>query len=60
VWHNFALSAGVFVHNSKDLVDALAGVAFHVSQMPIIRDRKPIFGGWSERNQSSRATRSRI
>ena len=24
-YHNFALSAGVFVHNSKDLADAVAG-----------------------------------
>lgn len=28
-WHNFALSAGVFVHNSKDCADALAGVCYH-------------------------------
>jgi hypothetical protein len=26
VWNNFALSAGVFVHNSKDCADAVAGV----------------------------------
>ncbi len=28
LWSNFALSEGVFVHNSKDCADALAGVAF--------------------------------
>jgi hypothetical protein len=27
-WHNFALSEGVFVHNSKDLADALCGMVF--------------------------------
>lgn len=26
---NFALSAGVFVHNSKDVVDAVAGAVYH-------------------------------
>lgn len=28
-YHNFALSAGVFVHNSKDLADAVAGAAYN-------------------------------
>lgn len=28
-WHNFALSGGVFVHNSKDEADALAGSVFN-------------------------------
>ena len=28
-WHNFALSAGVFVHNSKDLADAVAGAVYN-------------------------------
>lgn len=27
-YHNFALTAGVFVHNSKDVADALAGVVY--------------------------------
>ena len=30
--HNFALSAGVFVHNSKDLSDSLAGAVFQCLQ----------------------------
>ncbi len=25
-YHNFALTAGIFVHNSKDISDAVAGV----------------------------------
>lgn len=29
--HNFALSAGVFVHNSKDCADSLAGALFNAS-----------------------------
>lgn len=29
--HNFALDAGVFVHNSKDLSDSLAGALFNAS-----------------------------
>lgn len=45
---------------SKDLVDALAGVAFHVSQMPIVRDRKPVVGGWSERQRNERPTRRHV
>lgn len=28
-YHNFALSSGVFVHNSKDLTDAVAAVCVH-------------------------------
>lgn len=27
-WHNFALSAGIFVHNSKDVADAACGCAW--------------------------------
>lgn len=30
--HNFALTSGVFVHNSKDVADAVAGVCYHVSK----------------------------
>ena len=30
--HNFALSAGVFVHNSKDSIDAVAGALWNASQ----------------------------
>jgi hypothetical protein len=29
---NFALSAGVFVHNSKDVADAVASVCYHAAQ----------------------------
>ena len=31
-WENFALTSGVFVHNSKDLSDCLACVVWHISQ----------------------------
>lgn len=47
-WSNFALSAGVFVHNSKDIVDAMAGVALQVARMPMVRTRSPIISGWRE------------
>lgn len=30
--HNFALDAGVFVHNSKDAADAFCGALYHASQ----------------------------
>lgn len=30
--HNFALDAGVFVHNSKDLADALSGVVYYMNE----------------------------
>lgn len=30
--HNFALAAGVFVHNSKDMADAVCGALFFASQ----------------------------
>ena len=30
--HNFALSAGVFVHNSKDVIDATCGALWNASQ----------------------------
>jgi hypothetical protein len=33
---------------SKDLVDALAGAAYHVTKMPIVRSRGPSFAGWSD------------
>lgn len=29
-WDNFALAAGVFVHNSKDLADCICAVAWHL------------------------------
>lgn len=31
-WHNFALCSGVFVHNSKDLSDAWAGVIYYLAE----------------------------
>lgn len=35
-WSNFALASGVFVHNSKDIADALAGLVFSLTeQQPI-------------------------
>lgn len=30
--HNFALSSGIFVHNSKDAIDAVCGALFNASQ----------------------------
>lgn len=32
--HNFALDAGVFVHNSKDISDSLAGAVWDLSLLP--------------------------
>lgn len=32
-WHNFALAAGVFVHNSKDVADALCGMVTMLHKM---------------------------
>ena len=31
-YHNFALSSGVFVHNSKDVADSVAGVCWHCNK----------------------------
>lgn len=31
-WSNFALCSGVFVHNSKDLADAWAGVCYYLTE----------------------------
>ena len=39
-WHNFALSSGVFVHNSKDLSDAMCGAVFNAISRTI-RDIEP-------------------
>lgn len=39
-YHNFALTAGVFVHNSKDLADAMTGAVYNaISRTP--RDINP-------------------
>lgn len=43
---------------SKDLVDALAGAAYFVARMPIVRDRTPSLSGWSE--SSAGSARNRI
>jgi tRNA-splicing ligase RtcB len=32
-WNNFALLAGVFVHNSKDTADCVANVVWHLNEM---------------------------
>jgi len=34
---NFALAAGVFVHNSKDVADAVCGTIFAIRQSRIVR-----------------------
>jgi hypothetical protein len=34
---------------SKDIVDAMAGVAIQVAKMPMVRTRGPMLAGWSER-----------
>lgn len=36
------------IGGSKDFVDALAGCAYHIGKMPMIRTRQPFVGGWSE------------
>lgn len=33
---------------SKDFVDALAGCAYWIGKMPMVRSHTPIFAGWSE------------
>lgn len=43
-YHNFALSSGVFVHNSKDLADAVAGVCFHCSSQKPAIHTPPSYG----------------
>lgn len=41
-WSNFALSGGVFVHNSKDIADAMAGCVSTLMQMPQWRRGAPL------------------
>lgn len=36
VWSNFALLAGVYVHNSKDIADSIATVAYELSERVLI------------------------
>lgn len=47
-WSNFALSAGVFVHNSKDLADSLCGMLFKAGQEAIHMTSLPIVRGISQ------------
>jgi len=51
-WRSLRLINGKKVDHplggAKDLCDALAGVAYHVTKMPISRMREPTFGGWQE------------
>lgn len=40
---------------SKDLVDAMAGCAYFIARMPIVRDRRPALSGWSENASPARS-----
>jgi hypothetical protein len=42
--HNFALAAGVFVHNSKDLADSLAGVVYNCETKRVVEPIAPSLG----------------
>lgn len=44
------------IGGSKDFVDALAGAAYHIGKMPIVRSRMPVLSGWQE---TPKAVRSR-
>lgn len=37
--HNFALGNGIFVHNSKDISDAICGACFSAITDPVIKSR---------------------
>jgi len=41
---NFALNSGVFVHNSKDVSDCVAGVAFHCNTDKRVLDSRTVTG----------------
>jgi hypothetical protein len=45
-YHNFALCSGVFVHNSKDVADGLAGIVYSLSTRQVFR--APLLMGESE------------
>lgn len=49
-WNNFALQAGIIVHNSKDLADALAGATWNAIQFADIEAEIDIdvIGGYDE------------
>jgi hypothetical protein len=49
-FHNFALSSGIFVHNSKDCADAVCGTVFsiHKSNSSRVLSFSPGFGGKRE------------
>jgi hypothetical protein len=59
---NFALASGVFVHNSKDVADALAGICYTLTQksafqpLPIMRSSQFGDGSWlPEQRQAAMA-----
>ena len=41
-WHNFALTAGVFVHNSKDVSDAICNCIWYLSEHEGAMTRNPV------------------
>jgi hypothetical protein len=41
-WDNFALSAGIFVHNSKDLADCIAGVVWNLMGKELMMEKMPV------------------
>lgn len=51
-YHNFALSSGVFVHNSKDVSDSVAGAVYTLTTK--LSYRSPIMVGISEYEDRSR------
>jgi intein/homing endonuclease len=40
-WDNFALAAGVIVHNSKDLIDSVCSVAWEIAGVPMTTKALP-------------------
>jgi hypothetical protein len=42
--HNFALAAGVFVHNSKDVADSVAGVIYNCETRVLAEPMAPSLG----------------
>jgi hypothetical protein len=42
--HNFSLASGVFVHNSKDLADSLAGVVYNCETKKVVEPVAPSLG----------------
>jgi hypothetical protein len=52
-YHNFALTSGIFVHNSKDVTDAVAGVV-HMLTHKIAHYRKSISSNKTEKTPQHR------